>query len=128
MEETNGHKAAEASRIPVVDFAGWGEGSKQQKKVIAMQLADACRVVGFAYIVNHGIPSTKIQETFAWSKKFFDLSREKKMMAPHPNGSAVHRGYSWPGLEKVSQAYGDEGDPDLVKNLRAISDVKVLRI
>ncbi len=100
-------------------------GGKEQRKGIATQLNDACRSVGFVYIVNHGIPSSKIAETFSWTKKLFDLDRNQKMLAPHPNGSAVHRGYSWPRLEKVSQLYGDEEDADLAKKLRAITDVKV---
>ena len=48
------------------------------------------------------------------------------MLAPHPSGFTVHRGYSWPGLEKVSNAMGDEDDKeDLTKSLRQVSDVKV---
>ena len=48
------------------------------------------------------------------------------MLAPHSSGFTVHRGYSWPGLEKVSNATGDEDDTaNLTKNLRQISDVKV---
>lgn len=47
------------------------------------------------------------------------------MLAPHPPGHVVHRGYSWPGLEKVSNSMGDEDNPDLVKKLRQVPDVKV---
>jgi len=42
---------------------------------------------------------------------FFSLSNEDKMEAPHPEGWAVHRGYSWQGLEKnphVSARNNDE--------------------
>lgn len=37
------------------------------------------------------------------SKKFFSLPLETKLLAPHPPGGAHHRGYSAPGLEKVTQ-------------------------
>ena len=37
------------------------------------------------------------------SNRFFDLPLEKKLLAPHPPGGSHHRGYSAPGLEKVSQ-------------------------
>ncbi len=48
------------------------------------------------------------------------------MLAPHPPAFTVHRGYSWPGLEKVSNAMGDEEDVEnLKKELRQVSDVKV---
>ena len=126
MEYFNSSGAAEASSVPIVDFAGWTHGDKSQRKKIADQLVIACRDVGFVYIVNHNVPRNKISDIFAWSKKLFDLDREKKMLAPHPPGGAIHRGYSWPGLEKISQTYGDEDDPDLVKKLRSVSDVKVL--
>jgi len=125
MDRTSSQKAVEDACIAIVDFAGWVNGGKEQRKDIATRLTDACRSVGFVYIVNHGIPSSKIAETFSWTKKLFDLDRNQKMLAPHPNRSAVHRGYSWPGLEKVSQLYGDEEDADLAKKLRAITDVKV---
>ena len=117
---------AETSGIPVVDFSGWGSATVEKKSRIAAQLVDACKAVGFAYVINHKIPPSRLAEAFAWSKKLFDLSHEQKMLAPHPNGFAVHRGYSWPGLEKVSNAVGDEDDPELVAKLRQVSDVKVL--
>lgn len=93
---------------------------------VATQIVDACRKVGFVYIINHPISPARLAEAFALSKKLFDLPMEKKELAPHPPGFAVHRGYSKPGLEKVSNAMGDEADKeDLVKNLRSIGDVKV---
>ena len=117
---------AETSGIPIVDFAEWDSATAEKKSIIAAQLIEACKTVGFVYITNHKVSPEKLVEAFRWSKKLFDLSHEEKMLAPHPNGSAVHRGYSWPGLEKVSNAVGDEDDPGLVAELRKVSDVKVL--
>lgn len=70
-----------------------------------------------------------MQEAFAWSEKFFvGLAREEKLLAPHPAGSGVHRGYSWPGLEKVSNLIGDEEDAEEIKKAeRSVTDVKVSR-
>ncbi|KAI2470934.1 thymine dioxygenase [Annulohypoxylon bovei var. microspora] len=110
--------------IPVVDFVVWSEGSVDDKKRIAQELTDACRRVGFVYIVNHGVPNDLLEEAFSWSKKLFDLSQEKKMLAPHPPGPNVHRGYSWPGLEKVSQDIIKDGDDAKEAENRKISDVK----
>ena len=113
--------------VPVVDFAGWNsDGSNEQRKTIAHKLVEACQRVGFVYIVNHDVSPDRLAEAFEWTKKLFDLKLEQKMLAPHPSGSAVHRGYSWPGLEKVSNIVGDEDDrAELKKNERRISDVKV---
>ena len=118
---------AEPPSIPVVDFEGWTSNAPlEQRKTIAQQLIKACQNVGFVYITNHHLPPERLTQAFAWSKKLFDLKLEQKMLAPHPSGFTVHRGYSWPGLEKVSNAMGDEDDrADLTKNLRQISDVKV---
>ncbi|KAI4271876.1 MAG: hypothetical protein LQ337_005693 [Flavoplaca oasis] len=111
--------------VPVIDFAKWHTGgSQEEKQTISSQLASACQKVGFVFIVNHLIPQEKISEAFSWSKKMFDLEQKQKMLAPHPPGHVVHRGYSWPGLEKVSNSMGDEDDPELVHKLRQVSDVK----
>ena len=126
MNQRNGQSAAADSNIPIVDFAEWASGSTVQRKQIASNFVEACRTVGFAYIINHGVAPGRVEEAFAMSQKLFDLGHEQKMLAPHPPGGAVHRGYSWPGLEKVTQTFGDEADrEDLKKNLRSIADVKV---
>ena len=119
---------AETASVPVVDFAGWtSDASLEERKAIAHKLIEACQKVGFVYIINHNLAPQRLAQAFDWSKKLFDLKVEQKMLAPHPKGFTVHRGYSWPGLEKVSNAMGDEIDKaDLTKNLRLVSDVKVL--
>jgi isopenicillin N synthase-like dioxygenase len=55
------------------------------------------------------------------SKKFFDLPLATKMLAPHPPGGSHHRGYSAPGVEKVSQY---EYDANELKKLRDVPDFK----
>lgn len=44
------------------------------------------------------------------------------MQAPHPAGPSVHRGYSHPGQEKVSQYAG--GSEDIGEELREVEDCK----
>lgn len=119
--------AAGSPSIPIVDFRGWTASAPlKQRKDIAQQLIEACQNVGFVYITNHPLPPERLAQAFEWSKKLFSLKQEQKMLAPHPSGFTVHRGYSWPGLEKVSNAMGDEDDTaELNKRLRQISDVKV---
>ena len=113
--------------VPVVDFSPWKPGaSLEQKRAVAAKIIKACKDVGFVYLTNHTIGPQRLAEAFAMSKKLYDLPLEKKKLAPHPPGFAVHRGYSWPGLEKVSNAMGDEADKDtLVDSLRSTGDVKV---
>lgn len=115
-----------AAQLPVIDFSRWLEGSPEEKKSVAHDLAEACRHVGFVYVVNHGVPPALLDEAFAWSRKLFDLPADEKMLAPHPPGPDVHRGYSWPGLEKVSQyVHQDGADPDAEDaRLRRVQDCK----
>jgi isopenicillin N synthase-like dioxygenase len=131
MVVTNGQKAsskAEPSGIPVVDFAKWTPGdSSEEQQAIARDLVEACQSFGFVNIINHGLDPNLLAEAFGWSKKLFDLSYEEKMKAPHPDGSAVHRGYSYPGLEKVSQVMNESGNSEVAKKLREVQDCKVSR-
>ncbi|KAI5477286.1 UPF0676 protein [Pseudohyphozyma bogoriensis] len=78
--------------IPVVDFAGFENGSGPRAQEIADQFFAACRDVGFVYIVNHGFDDDLRKEMFGW--RFFDLPKEVKMKAPHPVEGWWHRGYS----------------------------------
>lgn len=115
--------SSKSSNIPVVDFAGWNTESSRQR--IAQEIVAACKKVGFVYIVNHSLPDLLLDEAFNWSKRFFELPQDEKLRAPHPEGWAVHRGYSWPGLEKVSQAMSTGNDQEKTEQLREIMDIKV---
>lgn len=112
--------------IPIVDFSNWSDSSSLGEKAkIAAQLIEACKTVGFVYITNHQLSPSRLAEAFSWSHKLFALEREQKMLAPHPPGATVHRGYSWPGLEKVSNLMGDEEDAHLAAEMRKVADIKV---
>jgi isopenicillin N synthase-like dioxygenase len=110
--------------IPMIDFSKWSTDSSAENRVaVAKQLAEACHNVGFVSIINHGVSPELLEEAFGWSKRLFDLKTDKKMLAPHPDGPTVHRGYSWPGLEKVSQVISS--DLEVGEKLRAVTDCKV---
>jgi len=112
------------TRLPIIDFSKWtSESIPEQRLDVAKELADACHNVGFVFIINHGISPELLDEAFGWSKRLFDLKTEEKMLAPHPDGPTVHRGYSWPGLEKVSQVISE--DLEVGEKLRAVTDCKV---
>ncbi|TLD24218.1 hypothetical protein PspLS_06327 [Pyricularia sp. CBS 133598] len=116
-----------SGKIPIIDFGLWFGGTSVERKLIAQDLSSACRHVGFVYLVNHGIDQNLLTEAFAWSEKFFDLPMEKKMLVPHPPGFLIHRGYSWPGLEKVSQKEDLTSSTDpatATATIRAVPDVK----
>ena len=55
------------------------------------------------------------------SKKFFALPMSEKMQAPHPPGGSHHRGYSAPGVEKVSQHEYDAAELTKLREVGHIS-------
>jgi isopenicillin N synthase-like dioxygenase len=113
-----------APSLPLIDLAGFTSGIPEERLNTAKQLVAACQEVGFVYITNHGVPQKDLEEAFAVSEKFYNLPQEDKLKAPHPPGWAVHRGYSWPGLEKVSEAVCGADNADTVRSLRAVQDFK----
>jgi isopenicillin N synthase-like dioxygenase len=137
---TNGTKPPQQApdSIPIVDFAEFSpDAPKATRKRIAEELVRACREVGFVYITNHGVPAKKLDRAFSVSRDFYNLPLESKKLAPHPPGWAVHRGYSWPGLEKVSNAIStdvdaknrtdvdpEEARQKLLSEMRAVQDFK----
>lgn len=91
-------------KIPVVDFSPWKDPQDRTGRLrVAQEIVDTFKNVGFVYLVNHSLPGIVLDEAFDWTKRFFfSLFEEDKMKAPHPKRRAVvHRGYPWPGLEKI---------------------------
>ena len=81
-----------ANTIPVIDFNRWIKGSEEEKRGVAQDLTDACRRVGFVYVVNHLVQDELLEEAFQWSNRLFSLPQDKKMLAPHPPGISTHLG------------------------------------
>ncbi|KAF7193864.1 2-oxoglutarate-dependent dioxygenase htyE [Pseudocercospora fuligena] len=101
---------AENTSIPIIDFSKWYNSSSASRKEVAAQLISAGKEYGFVYIVNHGVKQSSLDQAFAITKALFDLPMEDKMKAPHPDGPDVHRGYSHPGLELVTDYLGSDQD------------------
>ncbi|KAL0565141.1 hypothetical protein V5O48_016891 [Marasmius crinis-equi] len=93
--------------IPIIDFAHFDDGTSPEAHELSKKFYEACRDVGFAYLINTGIPQEKVDGMFEWSAKFFKLPLEVKKKAPHPPEGWKHRGYSAIGVEQVSQMIFD---------------------
>jgi len=52
--------------IPVVDFGPFIDGSNKQ--LVAKEILDSFKSIGFVYLVNHGLSQEKIDSMFAWVK------------------------------------------------------------
>ncbi|KAJ3919866.1 flavonol synthase/flavanone 3-hydroxylase [Lentinula edodes] len=103
--------------LPTVNFVDFGDGTSKSALDIGKKLFEACRNMGFAYLVNTGIPQGQIDGMFDWSAKLFALPIETKLKAPHPPEGWKHRGYSVTqiGREQVSQLIFD---PDELRTIR----------
>ncbi|KAH9841554.1 Clavaminate synthase-like protein [Rhodofomes roseus] len=99
-------KVGDVNGIPIISLAAFLNASNKQ--AVAEAMLDSFKTIGFVYLVDHGVPKEKIDGMFDWSKKFFALPAETKMLAPHPPSGTHHRGYSPPGKEKVVQHIYDE--------------------
>ncbi|EIM84154.1 flavonol synthase/flavanone 3-hydroxylase [Stereum hirsutum FP-91666 SS1] len=103
------------SSLPTIDFANFGDGTGPEARAISEKFFTACRDVGFAYLINTGIPKEQVDGMFDWSAKFFALPHDVKMLAPHPPEGSKHRGYSGIGKEQVSQMVFD---PEAIASIR----------
>lgn len=52
--------------IPIVDFAEY----KTNPKKVAQNVFDACKSIGFFYIINHGLPQNKIDRAFELASSY----------------------------------------------------------
>lgn len=107
--------------IPIIDFGPLRNGHPEDAAAVGKAVYEAFRDVGFAYLINHGIPQQVVNEAFQWSAKFFALPQAIKDKAPHPPYGWWHRGYSGIGREKVVQMVFDQAS---IGELRKIPDFK----
>ena len=87
-------------QIPVIDFAPFLHGSAADRKAVARKIGEACRNIGFFYLINHGVPAALTERTFAEARRFFALPLEKKREIAIEK-SPCHRGYFGLGGENL---------------------------
>lgn len=99
--------------IPVVNLARSFGDDPAAFDAIAREIHRACREMGFFYVSNHGVPQTFVGETFAWSRRFFDLPPAEKL-ALHMKNSSSASGYDSGTQQLDSQSPdAEKAPPDL---------------
>ena len=63
-------------QIPLVDFGPFLTGGPAERKAVARQIGEACRNIGFFYLINHGVPPMLTRQTFEEARRFFALRAE----------------------------------------------------
>lgn len=90
-------------KLPVIDLSGLAAADDAALRRIAREIGEACRAIGFFYVVNHGVAS--IAAAFAQSTKFFALPlASKRALAIEEVGG--NRGYSGLLHEALDPARG----------------------
>ena len=80
-------------RLPVIDLTGLASGDEAALNGIAREIGEACRSIGFFYVVNHGVPADLMRAAFAQSAAFFarPLAQKQALAIERVGGN---RGYS----------------------------------
>jgi isopenicillin N synthase-like dioxygenase len=95
------------SSIPVIDISGLQSDSLSDRQAVAVELRRVCHTIGFFYIANHGIPAEFTRQTFAETRRFFDLPLAQKNQVAAVN-SSIFRGYDPIGAQALDvQALSD---------------------
>ena len=95
--------------IDIIDFGRFLNGTAEERRQTALQIANASATIGFFYITNHGISSDLIDRAFLEMKHFFALPVERKMQI-HITKSKNHRGYFEVGRENFDPSVYEKGD------------------
>ncbi len=96
-------KRVSLNEIPVIDLAPFLHGDAAARAAVAAKIGDACRNIGFFYIINHGVPRELVARVFAESARFFALPADRKAEIAIEK-SACHRGYFMVGGENLDPA------------------------
>lgn len=73
--------ALDEPRIPVLDLGAYLENRPGALERMAGELGDALQHIGFFFVVNHGVPKTLIDRTFAETARFHALPADIKANA-----------------------------------------------
>jgi isopenicillin N synthase-like dioxygenase len=83
------------SFIPIIDLS-------RDEAVVAKELVDAFRTIGFCILVGHGVDLNVVKKGFASSKAFFELSSEIKEEYKY-EGHLSNRGFIPMGKESLGR-------------------------
>ncbi|KAI7865003.1 hypothetical protein BDF14DRAFT_1731206 [Spinellus fusiger] len=101
--------------LPIIDFS---EFEKDPFKV-SSQVLEACKSIGFFYMLHHGIPQAQVDGAFAMAKEYFDEPLEEKQKY---NIQSNNHGYSGLYSEKLDPEHQHKGDHKEAFNFKNFVD------
>ena len=78
IDDTAQAREISLSEVPIIDFAPFLGGDAAARQGVADAIADACREIGFFYIVGHGVPAEVRAAVFAQAKAFYNRPPAEK--------------------------------------------------
>lgn len=104
--------------VPVIDISPFTSGDATQRQIVAEQVDQACKDIGFLVINGHGVDPDLIERTRAISRDFFDLPLETKQRIARPSIDST-RGYTAINEESLARsrdgkAYGSDLNESLM--------------
>jgi isopenicillin N synthase-like dioxygenase len=106
-----------SSQIPIIDISPLIQGAEERHE-IATRIGEACREVGFFYIVGHGVEEKLQQRLEQASQRFFAQDLATKLKIDMSRGGRAWRGYFPVGRELTS------GKPDLKEGIYFGAELK----
>jgi isopenicillin N synthase-like dioxygenase len=96
--------------IPVVDISPFLHGGPQEQDVVAREIDNACRDLGFLIISGHGVDDGLINDMRNVSLAYFDRPLEEKLRLRMPPDR--YRGYISLGSEALAYSLDEATPPD----------------
>ena len=87
--------------FPVLDLEPYFNGEADADIKLAEQLKEVCETIGFFFLKNHHVPQSIIEDMFAKTRAFHDLSMDEKLAITINKNQ---RGYIKPGATLVSHS------------------------
>lgn len=106
--------------LQLIDFSKFLTGTPDERQSTAKAMLHGFQTAGFIYLKNHPIPADVLRHTFARSADFFAQDKGAKMKLLWTTPEA-NRGYSSPGMEKVTQLE-DLAEVEKIRN--SVPDLK----
>ena len=98
--------------VPIIDISPFATGDAAARLVVAEQVRDACRDLGFLVISGHGVDEGMVSSLYDVTRTFFELPVEQKMTVARPQPDQI-RGYSGFESESLGNLEGEAAPPDL---------------
>jgi len=95
--------ASKLAEIPIIDLEPLLHGTQEDQALVIREIGQACREIGFFYVINHGVPAALVGQVFDQAARFFALPDSVKAEIAIEK-SACHRGWFKVGGENLDPA------------------------